>query len=817
MHVVLVGGGPRSIIQANSEMVFQLLYKEHFDYLSDLGARYNISLSIVEKKATLGGGEAFSNGHTGTMNSSIEDDIVFPIPLPKSRADVEQLLDLLCYRARYSKKFGEDNLDRYHAELRKHNLCGAVMFKNSVGPMSSSLNGELEFNRAFLLRRSVGEEELETFEKIRSLAEEQLPFFTLDVSSSSLVERILVTDGSGTEVLVRGIKDKRISRIQADLVRLNTGTTMSWPIDDIDVKAHTFCQSMNSASLSSFLTKKHLLDQNGKLIQGAKIISGGLSLSGLDQINALSTIMDLFEEDEGTLLGYRVTERAKKKYQGALTLLSKTNGKACIPRHTTSPEWRQECKAMGNTKHMHALFLHEHGQEVFRIWYSILEAAVARATNKTAGQVVLGDFTCSTREFLARKFQETEFYLESRRLAGLAELNGDMKAKEYFLDQSTHTVSGAWRQAALSCISGYGLEENLEKAIDEMNNLAPLTWKERHSMMYHRAEVAAITDRRFCFDKSNKQLVDNFNKIMTQVIASPAEIHSMLHLLLEAGIATHVTASYSKIRKSDTGNKLVLCGEQYDAFVVSPTFSSSSDIARKSLRGQVQALDEKLPQHGKIGKFRRFSDMQGRVIEIEDHGLGGKGFIGKTSNGEESLYGAFAVDVNNRASAAERAASLTMRRMALAHLSAAGLDASSVMDEVYDDLLPTAEEYAKEVDRFEKYYMEAHEINAYLTCIREVAKEDVNLYCALYDEGLTRQGRGCIMMDMAQSRDVREVQAASSYYRMVRSIPKFKAASRDDYFGRFVDTTPSEDSAAYMQALRTATEHLQRNRSEGLA
>lgn len=814
MHALLVGGGPRSIIQANSEMVFQLLYKEHFDALSDLGARYNISLSIVEKKSTLGGGEAFSQAHTGTMNSPTEDDIVFPLPLPKSSTDVEQLLGLLSYKTRYAKKFGNENLDEYYAELRKHNLCGAVMFQHSAGPMSSSSNGELEFNRAFLLRRSVGEEELETFDKIRSLAEERLPFFKIDVFSSSLVERILTDGGSCTEVLVRGIKDKYLSRFQTDLVRLNTGTTLSWPIDDIDVRAHTFCQSMNAKDLSSFLKKRNLLDRKGKLLQGAKIISGGLSLSGLDQINALSNVMDLFEEDDRSLLGYRVREEAKRKYQGALTLVSKTTGKACTPRHTTTPEWRQKCKALGNTKHMHALFLHDHGQEVFRTWYSILEAAVARATDKTPEQVLIDDYSGSAKEFLARKFQETEFHLECRRMAGLAELNGDTQAKQYFLAQSTQTVSGAWRQAALSCISGFGLEENLDKLIEEMNAMAPLTWKERHSMMYHRAEVAAISTRSYCTHKSNKALVDNFSKIMTQVIASPTEIHSMLHVLLEAGIARHVPARYSEIHVSNTANKLVLHDEEYDAFIVSPVFASCSDIARKSLRGQVQPLDEKLAQCGKVGKFRRFSDMQGRALEIEDHSLGGKGVIGKTSNGEETLYGAFAVDVNNRGSAVERAASLTMRRMALTHLSAAGLDAPSVMDEIYDDLLPTEEEYATEVGRFEKYFEEAHEINAYLTCIRQVAKQNGELYCSLYDDGLSRIGRLEVMTSMAQSRCVEEVQAASFYYAMVSNIPKFKAASMDEYFNRFVDTTPSEDAAAYTEALKIATEHLKQSRDK---
>ena len=59
-------------------MVFMLLYEEHFEELSALGAQYDINIIIVKKQFYLGSGMAFSRFHTSMANAPDGVDIEFP-------------------------------------------------------------------------------------------------------------------------------------------------------------------------------------------------------------------------------------------------------------------------------------------------------------------------------------------------------------------------------------------------------------------------------------------------------------------------------------------------------------------------------------------------------------------------------------------------------------------------------------------------------------------------------------------------------------------------------------------------------------------
>ena len=783
-----------------------LLYNNHFQELIDLGARYRIDTTVVEKQARVATGASFSADQTGMANTGIEDDIEFPLPITgMSDREIDDIKSLLSYKQRYDHRFGQ-NPEAYYEELKHLNLPGSVMFRRSVGPMSGTRSGQLDHSRAYLMRKTMGEEEFDHFNLVRRIANERLPFYKLNVMHSSLLEEITVSEQTKPSARLLDLEENRWRWLTADQIRMNTGTTLKHPVEDLAARDLTFCQSMNIADIKLYFASRKMLDAQDMVVPGTKILCGGLSLSSLDQLSVLNGVMNLFEIDDKSLLGYRVTSHAKKLYQGAITFISRTPGKACPPRHSFDPEWTQETPLMGNTKHLHSLFLHENGEEVYQLWYDILKATVARALNRTPIEM---DKSQSTEELLRSRFEETSWFLDHRRKAGLAELQDKLAVKERLLRESMKTQSGAWRQAALSLILGFGPESDLGQATSEMEELVPITFKGRQTMLMHRAQQYSITHPRVALKKSNKVAVSNFKKIMNFVTASPVEIHSMFHLLFQAGIAKFVPASYSDISVDASGRYLSVGGEKYDALVVSPVFDRNTNPAVKSLAGQIRPMHPSAAGYGAVGKFRQFISPSGKPLPVEDNGLGGAGFQIREGDGKGSTVGAFAVDINNRASAASTAASYATRRMALAHLKAGGVSSpTTTLSAIYESQKPEEVAYDEEVKRFEKYFDEIYEMGAYLRAIEKVGRNDSNMYVKLYDRGTTIEGRKDVVKVMSVSTSSIERKAAEMYTIEMMGRPSFNPPKRDEYLERFVDTTAEEDKAAYAEAFRLAKKTL---------
>lgn len=784
-----------------------ILYRKHFEDLTNMGALYNINTSVVEKRSFFGVGGAYSNQQTGMMNSGIEDDITFPLEIPAESENLEFLKLLLSYRHRYDVFIGQ-RADAYYKEVLPKNLPGAVMFKRSLGPMSTTANGQLEHERAYLMRGTVGEEEYNTFDVIRKLAENLLPFYKLRVLPSKTVEKIAIEEHGKPVAVIRSNKSNSAELMVADQMRLNTGTTVTNPVSDKAIRNLTFCQAMNVDHFKKYCSQRGLLDQSGRLIPGSKMLSGGVGLSGLDQISVLDGVMNLFEIDDSELLGYKVTQQATEKYKGAITLMSRTPGKSCYPRHTLTAEWLQGTPVMAASKHLHSLFLHGNGEQVFSIWNDIMVATVARATNVTPAEAKA--MFSSTEETLKFQFQESQRFLESMQKAGEEEKRGNMEAKEHFLREATKTTYGAWRQAALCLIFGFGIEENLEKATEEMEAYAPHTWKGRQGWLYHRAQVSCFTDPEFSTKSSNMNSFKNWEWIMNHVTSSPVEIHSMFHLLLEAGIAKYEQGSYSDVHPTQNGEQLSMKEDEYDALLVSPVFERQEDGAVQSLAGLVKPYHADHPNFGRVGRFRRFQDQNGEFLPIEDNGLGGKGFNIKTETGETSRAGCFAVDLNNRASGVSVGSSFTMRRMALSHLRAAGIEnAERVLDNIYDSGKSREDEFNDEVRKFETHFEEVYEIWAYIKAIEMVAGDDVDLFQTLYDSGLNQTRRMDQIRKMKESKESKLNEGAALFEANLKEIPVYQPPARDAYLERFVDTTEDEDRYLYNEAFNLAKKHLQ--------
>ena len=174
------------------------------------------------------------------------------------------------------------------------------------------------------------------------------------------------------------------------------------------------------------------------------------------------------------------------------------------------------------------------------------------------------------------------------------------------------------------------------------------------------------------------------------------------------------------------------------------------------------------------------------------------------------------MDVNNRASAVSTAASFATRRMALVHLKGAGIESPrETLAAIYENLKPSEASYHREVKTFEKYYHEAHEIGAYLHAIGKVAGFDCNQFAKLYDAGLTRKGREKVIKSMSMSTSRVETKEAAIYMNTLRKTPPFNPSGRDDFLGRYVDTTAEEDNAAYGEAYRIAENCLLSKYDEG--
>ena len=794
----MVGGGPRAVSQATAEVMFQHIYAHHFSHLHSLGAEYHLRTTIIERQSLVGVGASCCQGQTGMMNTGIESDITFPLPLSNPTAPA--LSELLSYRQRYQRML-EGRQQEYYQRLLHVNLPGAVMFQKSLSARSSTPEGCLDHTGAYLMRTTVGEEEYRNFKRVTQLAE-SLPFYQLHVLDSSYANSLTIGSDGVHRVNITRAREQR--DLEAGMVRLNTGTTTKNPIPDPAVRNIAFCDLMNAHHFRRHCEKRNLLSDDGLLKPGVRMLSGGVCLSGLDQISVLNHVMELFETDHASLLGYRVTEAAKARYQGAITLLSRTPGKVVPPRHATGFEWLQGTPTMGRTRHLHALFLHAAGEHVFDMWIDILRANVARASSRTPAHVT--HVAETLRGALDVQYDETKWFLECRRKAEREERRGNLEGKHHFVRESSKTLYGAWRQAALSLIFGFGLESDGEAATKEMESYAPLTWKGREIWLFHRAQLKAITEGQFATERSNGHLVKNFQMLMQHITSSPVEVHSMLHLLTESGIAHHEKASYGDI--SADGERALLHGEEYDGVLVSPVFERNENAVLGSLVGQVRSHDEAHASYAKVGKFRRLVDRDGRDTAIEDNGLSGKGFWGAVKDGDSSLIGCFATDVNNRASGVSIASSSTLRRMAAGHLSAAGVeDCDAVVQELYEGTKAPEEEFREEVGKFKKDYEEVYEMWAYLEGAKVIAGEDSEYFRVLFDAGLEQTDRKKEMRKLGLRGGV-EKEGYMVYKRLMQNMPAFDAVQRDEYYARFVDSTDDEDRRVYEKAYQMAERHL---------
>ena len=561
---------------------------------------------------------------------------------------------------------------------------------------------------------------------------------------------------------------------------------------------------MDSEKVKEKLGEEGLLDKD-KLRPGAKILTGGSSLSLYDQLLTLHPVMDLFEEDETSMTGYRVTDAAREKYKDSILVTSNTPGKWVPPRHSHGLAWTQKLEPIAGIKEQHALFLNGQGEEVHRAWQKVVEGSVAAATGRTPGQVRQDEL--STEQLLEEAHKETE-----KHASALKTKDDEVKPE--------HTLFGARRQAYISTLTGFGLEPDLGKAAKEMYELAPHTFKGREGYPIYRAQTKGITEPGTEIAEHNKDMIGTLETRLRDIIASPFRVHEMMHMLQEAGIVKYSPGSYKDIKVNpntaeDKNAKPLLytsgSGDDktttpHDLFLVSPTFQRDKDPLVKSLTGEVDRLDPNVaPEYGMVGPHRMYQ-RQGMPIHLEEYGLAGKGAW--VTDGSSKL-GIFAEDLSNRESAVTLAPGLAYRRFAQAAMDTAGYENPvAEVDELYEKQLPSEAEYTKEAQKFESYYYEGMRVAKYLQIIETEAGDDPEKYLELYNAGRTEEGRlkhgGTAYQEAIQQIPASQEQSVGEQ----RGIPEYRPASKDAYFKRYVDVPDMVHEMVYTKASLMAAHRL---------
>ena len=808
LHVLLVGGGPRSSAQVCAEIDLMFQLKQDFEEIVALGGNYDIRTTIVEKQSrgSIGHGIAWNQDQQGTTNTGAEgwgyDERLRGLYVrEKERLLVEAKTPLV--RSLFAKAFTE----AHEAHLTKTEMQaagGAAPVPEGEPPAAKrprmeetpAQEGPVEtpaapavlpedvqprVDRAAAIRSALGEEEYRHFQSRVTATQEDALFrqiYTLEIVSESTVMEVDPTVPLKPRVSLKSASGDDRSLV-ADLVRMNTGTTVAPPLKEnqADVAERSYIGPMSGDKLRAFLSEQGLLDENGMLKPGTRVLTGGSGLSLYDQLLVLDQMMGLSREDLENPLGYSVSDEAKKIHQGAILITSNTPGKWISPRHSHTPQWTQDLDPISGAGEQHALFLHNQGEQIYQAWETICVATVAAATGRKPAEVRHDGLT--TDELLALQRSETERHVSAA--AG---------AKE-------KTLYGARRQAYLSTLLGMGLERDPMTAALQLGNAAPITYQGRAGYLMHRAQLAAVTEPDSPVAATNAPLIAVANERMQDVTASPALIHAFAKELVDAGIARYTQGSYGSIAVDESTGKLSFVdahGErtQHDFFLVSPTFRLSANPAERSLGGHVLPLTEEFPYVARVGQNRMLLRQDGVPLGIESHGLGAKGV--RLPDG--SYVGNFGNDVNNRESAIQLAPGLAYRRLAEQHLATAGrVDPVGDVEAMYRDLLPERSAYDAEVARFAEDFDSAMRKAAYLEAIEEISHGNAEEFAHLYSQGSTEPERLLRGGAVYQSKLLEAVQAE-----------RFNPAARDAYFARFADAPDYIHEQVYARAFREARE-----------
>lgn len=804
--LVSVGGGLRGAYLARSIIVF--LYGVRDIVTQIPGFRFRLIVVDRQDAQELAGGRAFNSSSTGMINTSLFPDLNYPVG-DFSGPQAQFLKQSRSLRTRSIEKFGSNENKWFH-RMAKTNLPGALMYKRAMSSASWSEKGKLDVGQACLMRNLVGETERENINQLVGFAKKHLPFFELFLETSTEVNHVDINDPKQPKIYARKLsaKEGQHSVIAADNVILNTGTTWENPIQEKDVKQHTYSQEMNPGDLKTFLQRKGGIGKDGKLKKNFKVVIGGVQVSLFDALSALVSedIMDVFEEDENSVGNYRVKKEAAVKYKNSISIISRHKGVLAEPRLCHSGAWKAAANPIGNTEQFHALGLDGFGQRQMDEWSLIKNAAVARAMKIAPDQVDPQAPQIGTFELAKQYYEECKYHLEHVELAGAAADNNDSKTAEHELTKATLTRSGIARAAAISVEDGHGFERNPDLAIERVSKKAPHTFKGRQGNgIHYRSMVHGFTMPQFATKISNVHFNEKWGRHAQTLQASPVVIQIMLHKLVEAGIIDrHIEGNYKDISPSSSGG-LKIKDYGFSVLVVSPTFRHEKETAITSLKDQIKPISPQRPYVPAVGKFRRIISKKGVSTNVEDHGMGGRGGWITLPDGSRSLLGVYAQDLNCGPAVSKMAGSLAIRMTATAMLHSARVrNSPGEVVKIYENSLPSERRFKAEVASFKPQFVEAMEIGYFVKMISSVSKSDGKKFAEYYDRGETTEERKSLALELVRRGSSSEKLAGNKYLSDCKEMPPFCPISQETFESRCVDATEEQDLAIFQEAARIA-------------
>ena len=135
------------------------------------------------------------------------------------------------------------------------------------------------------------------------------------------------------------------------------------------------------------------------------------------------------------------------------------------------------------------------------------------------------------------------------------------------------------------------------------------------------------------------------------------------------------------------------------------------------------------------------------------------------------------------------------RKFAEEHLAAAGYnDPVSVVSQLYEEQLPSKEQYIHEAEQFRPYYRDVMEKAVYLTIIETLAGDDADHYRELYEQGKTPRGR--------------LLNGGETYKQAISQIPEYKPGTQNNFLSRFDELPEQIHETVYKKAFQLSKDNL---------
>ncbi|KAF9267874.1 hypothetical protein L218DRAFT_1073954 [Marasmius fiardii PR-910] len=755
------------------------------------GSRLHLHFSIYELQSENEGGlgNSFQTNCDGALNTGLPGKVQLPtVKLEEfmSDTDVPEDIKTLTDLTDLARGVAEGlDISKHKENLREENLAALGMFLEAVrkkpGTGSQRKGEEEEVNPglAFTTRGEVGKIHGSMIQKALKWIEENMSdLITIERFFEHEVVGIDLSNPQKPKLQIRTVGGAGASGIvtrEFDFVHLSNGTPWKSPVHDEPTPGlYVYSGIPNHDEVRKFLDKCGLLLNGEKTMikPGSKIGITGLSLSAFDFIPLILKYTSIIEYNEKE--GYIINESDAEKYAGLLTFVS-NSGVPAPPRHA-NPNHFASPKAILTTEEVHAMLLQRQFSWI-QFWKVFLDANVARALGKMPKDLEYrrsghGSGSVDTKDIMISYARQTE-----------AHLRGDL------------TEVGLLRSGYWLIYGGRGFEVNPSKAEQDLIKKAPLSRRERAGGLLRRAALSEVTNLEYVkAGNSNKGFFEEYHRMHSTISGSPPRIHYLVCRLFELGVATHVIGKFEDIAAGksiadSTGPHAV------QALFAPKSLDRGCDPVFNSLRGKVKEIVDGQPEYGK-GRFLK--SRTGGYVNAMDMGMGGHGTSVKVPSscrsGESSMVGIRWHDTSTLEAAVSSAATVAPMTVLLSSISAQrGIkDPVGHLLKYYRSLLPSEEEFRKEMEQFSEVWREINEKHAFLLLCEEVATTGAEYL--EYTEGVfDPESRERVVCDLIGSGKLRHAFAVRKYRDAVEGMRVFDPPSVEEfYFERFVDFSPTE-------------------------